>query len=1162
MSIHLCFPALSQFYFSQFHPCHTPGHTAISALTFFRRPPSTVGHSSVGHSTASHSSSSAATHSSILTNATTSTQLTQYSDSPCPSDSLTLPPPAHVHLRVASLPGSRPASYAGTASSSATNGSSELKKPISVARSQSSISVPSTLRKPSPTIHQRSRTSTNADNWNPLWAHTLSAAASIPPIPKVLPSAIPSKAPSTNQSPFGPAEIPRFSRKTIRESGVVMPVSAKEWRRRQSIAVPSAGVAFSGAGPRIDKGKGKEREIPYLPRQRVSFVDGVGSRGLSTSQQPPQSSPVEVKVHPPSPVSPSHPPETALISPTQTPDTALTTPQETHTLSPKSSTTSFASCTSSASPPSSASPTRSTFVLPPSPAPSSVLVSTDTSGDEKSQPQVPPAQPRPRKRRQSTPQSGAGSRLSFVDAMMRLSVGSIASFITATSGTSDGNSDVSGDEKRNTARECGDGEGEPDVLLRARSLDGLPTPTLRSPSTALVISPVRGERTESSRDAEAVGVPVTRNGNSNASVDPTASVNDAPAIPANSKGNEGISGECQSTEEINRDHKESMPVQEHVQLRPPHPQEQQRKRKLIKARPASMHSSSVPAMPSSTPPPQPAMPSSIASPLPSTHESSPAAHNALKHAPTVLSPIIEDGSSHGHSGGASSQGHSHEQERVKASPVEKRMVEDTFTAPQTGRTKKDAAVAKVVSPTNATASPIKERTSPTKASTDSQSSTKPDGSRTHSKRYSFRLPSLLFRKSKNGQVRDRESVESPHITSETCIKSGVGSVGDSTEKIRKKRGVEGMVVPTPPIPEEVEVTNASVLVANSNLGRLPLGNSEVTLVSHTPYSPPSPSPSSFLVLSSHSSAIGPGSTPSSPTRNSRSTPAVNDIKNVDVKSDNVKTGVEMKVHADSAAVAKKANLCLAHQRSHGHLFVDKGAAPNASGAVVAEAGKLHPTSASASLVPSRPGTSSSTLTTSSDTASFSTVPSMHFPNPWDALLAELAQGASGASIHHPCPMCGRPGPKMSPLSLAQHPVPLPPSLPVPVRSRSAGDVVLRSAGTAPPIPSSPLQMMHPRAQTWAPAAHTNDVVAPPPPLPYFQPPASPSPTLTPKPSPRKLKRPQTAPNAPRSKKSADGRGAMANVNASASVVHLAPLPKAEKESRMRGIIKGWLGITA
>ena len=1170
-------------------PRHTPGHTAISALHFFRRPPSTVGHSSVGHSTASHSTSSATTHSSILTNASTSTQLTEYSNSSCPSDSLSLPPLAHVHPRATSLPGSRPVSFAGTPSSSAIGGSSDLNRPISVARSQSSTLIsPSAPRKsgvnPTPATHQRSRTSTNADNWNPLWAHTLSTVSSTPPIPKVLPSASPSKASppmsSTAQSPFGPAEIPKFSRKTLSQSGVVMPISAKEWRRRQSIAVPSAGPDPSTG--RIDKGKGKDRDVQCHIRQRVSFVDDVGGgapRGPSPSQQPSQVPPVEVRVHPPSPISPAHTPEIAFLSPTQPPDTpeGPTTPdlpQEPHTLSPKSSAASFATCTSSASPPSSASPTRTTFALPPSPAPSSVLTSTDTSGDE---PQVPPARPRPRKRLQSTPQSGAGSRLSFVDAVMRLSAASIGSFVTAHSGTSDSSSGVSADEKK-TAREVGGGEGDRDVLPRARSLDGFRTSSLRFPPSPPPPMPV-----------DRAGVTSRQGSGPNATVDPTAAADGA--YDARTNDNPRICRERRSANEVNKDYRQSMPMSAHAQPREaPRPQEQQRKRKLTKTRPASVRSSSVPPMPASPAPP-----------LPHAHESLLAPHNALKHAPTVLSPIIEDGSSHGHS---SSHGHGHEQERVRVSPVKERsrpVEEDVFTVPRTGHIKEGAAAvdkavsstkasasptkASMSSPVNASASPTKASTSPFKASTSptkastpsptkantssvkaSPSSAKSDGSRTHSKRYSFRLSSL-FRKSKepkSGEVRDRERAESPPIASGTCIKPGAGLDRDSPPKggkMRRKREVEDAIVRVPhppPVAEDADVTVPSgrdVNMSNSNLGMvgLPHGNSEVTLVaSHTPYPPSSPSPSSFFALHSHPSVVESGSGPGSAASSIRIPHAIptgmNDVKCAET---NVKSGIEVIVHADDdTTVAKNVNLCLAHQRSHGHLFVEKGAVTT----VVADAGKLRPKSAASS----RPGTASSTLTTSSDAASFSTVPSIHFPNPWDAVPVGLVPPIS----HHICLMCGRCGPQMPPpLPPLRDSFPLPAPLPVPVRSLSAGGPIQRPTGAASPIPPSPLQTVHTRAQTWAPA-HSNGVVLPPPPLPYFQSSASPSPVPTPGSSPRKLKRPQTAPGVPRSKKSVDGKGAMMNMKASASVVHLAPLPKVEKESRVRGMLRGLFGITA
>ncbi|KAL4076716.1 hypothetical protein V8B97DRAFT_1867006 [Scleroderma yunnanense] len=1171
-------------------------HTA-SALNFFRRPPSTVGHSSVGHSTASHSTSSATTHSSILTHATTSTstQLTQYSNSSsCVDDSLPLPPPAHIHSRATSLPslpGSRPVSFAGTSSSLATGVSSGVKRPISVTRSHSSTPAsPSTLRKstlnPASIAHKRSRTSTNADNWNPLWASTLSDVPTSPPVTKVLPSAVPSKAsPATTsiaKSPFGPAEIPRFSRATLRESGVVMPISAKEYRRRQSIVSPSDSVAVLGTDTptgRIDKAKGKERDLQWTARQRVSFVDGVGG-GVPRpflSQQQPLVPPVEVRVHPPSPTSPTHLPETTSPSPSQTPDIPDVTitlepeqnspPQELHTLSPKSSTTSFTSCTSSAFTPSSASPTRATFVPPLPPTVCSVFPSTDTSGDEKCQPQVPAARPRPRKRHQSSPQNET-RRLSFVDAMMRLSVGSLGSFVTASSGASgNSNTDTSGDEKIKhdssvkIAGENGVGKDERDVLPRARSLDGLATSSRRSfPPPMPGAEPVL------------ISVPPSLSGGGpNATVDPAVSAgiaSDALAsdVDADVRRRQDVS---RSMDMANRDPEQSIPVplttSIQVQAQPPqslHPPEQQRKKKLTKARPASVHSSSVPTVPSS---PAPAF-----SPA---HATSLAPYNPHKHAPTVLSPIIEDGSSHGHS---SSHGHGHEQEHVRPNggadvPISfvegrNRSVVDVSTVARMGQMKEDAPSTKAsTSPTKANASSTKTKASSTKAGIlpikGSPSSTKSDSPRGHSKRYSFLIPGFPFRKSrepKSGEVRDGVGAECP-ITSETYIKSGAGSDRDSPKKggggkMRKKRGVESTVNP-PPVAESVGATASDLdaNISNSNLGivGLPHGNSEITLVaSHSPCPPPSPSPSSLLALPHHPSVFGSSSVPGSAASSIRihhatASAEVNDVKGTETKGDIVKAGIEVIVHADDTAVTKNVNLCLAHRLSHSHLF-EKGVVPNAN-----DSGKLRPTSVSVSSASSRPGTSSSTLTTSSDDASFSTVLTMHFPNPWDTI--PLAQGV----MRPLCPMCGRCGPPMPPpLPPIEGSLPLPLSVPLPIPPRQNTGDAMRYVGSASPIPPPPLQMPHTRAQTWAPT-HSNSV-SPPPSTPCFQPSPGTSPTPVLTHSPRKLKRPQTAPGVPRSKK-VDG---MTNMNASASVVHLTALPKVEKESRVKSVLKGWFGIMA
>ncbi|KAI6126881.1 hypothetical protein F5141DRAFT_361954 [Pisolithus sp. B1] len=360
--------------------------SAMSALNFFRRPSSTAGHSSTGHSTASHSNSSATTHSSILTHSTSSTQLTQCSTS---SIDPAFPPPALTHSRAEPLrsrPGSKPVSFVdgGNLTSvpprpaSVVDMSSHVKRPFPVVRSHSSTPTasPSTYRRSTlnPNAPHRSRTSTNADNWNPLWA---SVTSTIPT--DASKTQVPSKpggpASGAGKSPFGPAEIPRFSRATLKESGIVMPVSAKDWRRRHSVTLPSPSSSSNGLDARgVDKGKGKERE------QRISFVDS-GARGPRSSQVPtvqvvpadatqPHAH-VELKVHPPSPTPDVHPsepiatpsivvvkPEIAVTPETEQQTVSATPIDESRVLSPKSSTNTFFSCTSDVSnktPPSPAS---------------------------------------------------------------------------------------------------------------------------------------------------------------------------------------------------------------------------------------------------------------------------------------------------------------------------------------------------------------------------------------------------------------------------------------------------------------------------------------------------------------------------------------------------------------------------------------------------------------------------------------------------------------------------------------------------------------------------------------------------------------------------------------------------------------------------------------
>lgn len=237
--------------------------------------------------------------------------------------------------------------------------------------------------------------------------------------------------PSSNwmsSSPFGPAQTPKFSRLAMASPAVVMPLSAKEYRKQRA---------------RVSVGSPKEKESPTSSK-RVVFVDDAPSAHKSsigvplvmisppTSQdvhQPPLSSgdhgpdrrsqPQPRVDHPPPkplphasmPPRPSSPKQKRPHSRPNTPPRS--SPLAVHPpISPKSSTSTFFSLAGASdddTPHPQSADVPSSVLSPPVDDPSLANA-------------VPPARPRPRLRRKSYPDRlSSGARLSLLGAMDRLS---------------------------------------------------------------------------------------------------------------------------------------------------------------------------------------------------------------------------------------------------------------------------------------------------------------------------------------------------------------------------------------------------------------------------------------------------------------------------------------------------------------------------------------------------------------------------------------------------------------------------------------------------------------------------------------------------------------------------------------------------------------------
>jgi hypothetical protein len=254
-----------------------------------------------------------------------------------------------------------------------------------------------------------------------------------------------SRDPASNwmsSSPFGPAETPKFSRLALASPQVVMPLSAKEYRKQKA---------------REPYGNGKDKRLS-VPPIHVTFADNAIKRSSvplpqslngSPPVEPPRSTPTEVA--PPSSAPPPLPessqpqparfprsrspsvPTAAVPEPRNRPlsppsvQSRPSSPKQTRShlrrspsppnpllLSPKSSTNTFFSFASSSS---EDEVGFSSKVVRPA-APNQTLASSPNVDAD-----PPTARPRPRpRRRKSYPDRRSGdARLSLVDAMNRLS---------------------------------------------------------------------------------------------------------------------------------------------------------------------------------------------------------------------------------------------------------------------------------------------------------------------------------------------------------------------------------------------------------------------------------------------------------------------------------------------------------------------------------------------------------------------------------------------------------------------------------------------------------------------------------------------------------------------------------------------------------------------
>lgn len=793
---------------------------------------------------------------------------------------------------------------------------------------------------------------------------------------------------------------------------------------------------------------------------------------------------------------------------------------------------------------------------------------------------------------------------------MRLSVGSFRSFDTAQSveGEGDNTTKFEGD---GAPRDV-DGDEEGAVLARTRSLDDLASSPLLSPPPLSPVS-VQPREHKVMEEAHAIShlspaprrvtaewvggaprgattvpyytMPTRAGGNG----DSEASVVSLRANDGNVSRVEGVADESTTRNEVDKKAKTDVPDEQSVPhvLAPasqPVRQQTQKKRKLTKSRPPSI-SSSVHHPDLTTTPTQATSvepgPGNMAMLTPAAVPAGPSVHNAPKHAPTVLSTIAEDGSSHGHRG--SSSGHSHEQERIDADDLRSGKVREDDAARDTTRETShvvesipaEAVPSQVglMSPNGqmpSTKGDVKETTviananisAPSKAGSDT-------GTPSRSKRYSFLLPVLSFGKSKlKHEVRGQDgSPSSAGVTSGTH-QAGIGPgdvVGAHKKggKMRKKRDPDAFILPVAPKDANVTISQSAadmndelnippdrLASADTNIAALPQ-SSEITLVaSPLPYA----SPSSALPFTTVNPPSSFGSVPRSASSSLRIPATARSGNPVLPATEGVVLGpsVEAVLCVNEAGSKTADDLCLAHRLSHGHLSKDAMlttlniTATDEEAIATVNTGHLRPTSA---LLAPRPGTPGSTLTTLNDDASFSTVP---LPNPWDGdpVLnpVRLVTPEPQLQSHRPCPMCGCSSPELTSR--------------LPVQQLFESRLTIDAAAAPSPAFASQFSASEVQTPTHLQKSNVPRSLATPPS--HFQPSAfpSPCPPFTSTHSPRKLKRAQTSLDITHkrgSPKTVGSRKGEGNANASASTVNIPAIPKVERESKARGVLRRLLG---
>lgn len=213
-----------------------------------------------------------------------------------------------------------------------------------------------------------------------------------------------------SSSPFGPAQTPKFSRLAMASPAVVMPLSAKEYRKRKA---------------KEFLGKGKDKDAP-TSSNRVTFIDNAISALQSSNGVPAVkvSPPPSGDVHP----APSSPGDHTSDRRTQPQPQVDHPPFPQTSMSPRPSSSKQKRPRSRPNTPPRPSPLAAHPPISPKSSAGTFYSFVSTSDDDTPRPQglddsnvVPSARPRPRRRKSHPDRLSNGARLSLLEAMNRLS---------------------------------------------------------------------------------------------------------------------------------------------------------------------------------------------------------------------------------------------------------------------------------------------------------------------------------------------------------------------------------------------------------------------------------------------------------------------------------------------------------------------------------------------------------------------------------------------------------------------------------------------------------------------------------------------------------------------------------------------------------------------